>query len=604
VNRTYLQFSGGEGHSNVATRSKDATAQRGAQCAAQGSPRVQWALRLLAIGLGALHAWTAAVQQSMSEDGISYLDMGDAYLRGDWSMAINSVWSPLYAWVLGLAMKVLQPSMAWEFPVVHAVNFAIYLFALISFEFFWRQLRANRSNGSLQIRDKEVGFPEWAWMSIGYALFIWTSLSLIKIWAVTPDMLTAGLIYIAATLLLAITNGNAGWRTSFTFGVVLGLGYLAKAVMFPLAFLFLVVGLFVAGECRTALPRMFAAFIAFLLIAAPYVTALSITKGHLTFSEAGKLTYLRSVNGVAYPHWRAGTTSDMGTPLHPARQIFHAPAVFEFATPVGGTYPLSYDPSYWYEGVEPRLDLRKQAANLIESGQFYFDLLVRQQGGMTAIVLLFSLAAGGFWRGRRWLNAECALLVVSLAAFVLYAVVYVEGRYIGAFVVLFWAGLLSRLRLADSHFSQGLFRAGGAILVLFVSINILSFNLEGASKVLGLQSRQPVASSQSAVPQYRPVELAETVLEMGLRPGDEIAFIGYSFGAFFARLARLRIIAEIPYSEADRFWQADHSTRVEVLDAIRGTGAKALIAESLPPGVSAHNWKRIGESRHFLYRLT
>src|SRR5262245_29254056 len=75
--------------------------------------------RMLAVTLGGLHAWTAATQQSMNEDGISYLDMGDAYLRGDWNMAVNTVWSPLYSWILGGTMKVIRPSMAWEFPVVH-----------------------------------------------------------------------------------------------------------------------------------------------------------------------------------------------------------------------------------------------------------------------------------------------------------------------------------------------------------------------------------------------------------------------------------------------------------------------------------------------------
>jgi hypothetical protein len=74
--------------------------------------------RLLAIALGALHTWAAIASYSMSEDGISYLDMGDAYLRGDWTMAVNSVWSPLYSWILGLAMRVFRPPMRWEFPVV------------------------------------------------------------------------------------------------------------------------------------------------------------------------------------------------------------------------------------------------------------------------------------------------------------------------------------------------------------------------------------------------------------------------------------------------------------------------------------------------------
>jgi hypothetical protein len=71
----------------------------------------------IAIFLGAIHAWAAVSVHAMNEDGISYLDMGDAFLRGDWSMAINTVWSPLYSWILGLTMHILKPSIRWEFPV-------------------------------------------------------------------------------------------------------------------------------------------------------------------------------------------------------------------------------------------------------------------------------------------------------------------------------------------------------------------------------------------------------------------------------------------------------------------------------------------------------
>ncbi|MBA3714787.1 MAG: hypothetical protein H0W76_20390, partial [Pyrinomonadaceae bacterium] len=62
----------------------------------------------IAIVLGALHAWHGRYE--ISPDGISYLDMGDAYWRGDFQMAINGYWSPLYSWLLGLALLVIKPS--------------------------------------------------------------------------------------------------------------------------------------------------------------------------------------------------------------------------------------------------------------------------------------------------------------------------------------------------------------------------------------------------------------------------------------------------------------------------------------------------------------
>ena len=77
----------------------------------------------LALVLGASQAW--ATRFTMNPDGISYLDMGDAYWRGDWHMAINAYFSPLYSWILGFFMKVLRPSPYWEYPLAHLVNFLI-----------------------------------------------------------------------------------------------------------------------------------------------------------------------------------------------------------------------------------------------------------------------------------------------------------------------------------------------------------------------------------------------------------------------------------------------------------------------------------------------
>ncbi|MDQ3649223.1 MAG: hypothetical protein M3458_02875, partial [Acidobacteriota bacterium] len=62
---------------------------------------------LVAIGLGLLHAWHG--RYVMASDGISYLDMGDAYWRGDFQMAVNGYWSPLYSWLLGLALLLIKP---------------------------------------------------------------------------------------------------------------------------------------------------------------------------------------------------------------------------------------------------------------------------------------------------------------------------------------------------------------------------------------------------------------------------------------------------------------------------------------------------------------
>ena len=89
----------------------------------------------------------------MQSDGVSYLDMGDAMMRGDWKMAINGIWSPLYAWLQGVALRLIKPSARWEFTVVHLVNFLIYLFVLGCFDFLLRAAVADRP----QVGDLATG---------------------------------------------------------------------------------------------------------------------------------------------------------------------------------------------------------------------------------------------------------------------------------------------------------------------------------------------------------------------------------------------------------------------------------------------------------------
>src|SRR4051812_5934630 len=88
--------------------------------------------------LGMAQAWIARFY--MNNDGPSFIDIGDAYLRQDWPAAINGLYSPLYSWLLGIAMWVVKPTPYWEFPLVHLVNLLIYLCSFGCFYFFLSSL--------------------------------------------------------------------------------------------------------------------------------------------------------------------------------------------------------------------------------------------------------------------------------------------------------------------------------------------------------------------------------------------------------------------------------------------------------------------------------
>jgi len=97
-------------------------------------PLLDRALTLASLVLAVVHTW--AGRYSMNPDGISYLDVGSSFVRHDWANALNAWWSPLYPWSLGIIVSALRPSPKWEFPLVQAFNFVLFLGALFAFRYF------------------------------------------------------------------------------------------------------------------------------------------------------------------------------------------------------------------------------------------------------------------------------------------------------------------------------------------------------------------------------------------------------------------------------------------------------------------------------------
>jgi hypothetical protein len=549
--------------------------------------KVQVLFRILALGLAALHVYAAIKSQSMNADGISYLDIGDAYFRADWVNAINPVWSPLYSWILGFANFVIQPSMQWEFPIVHLVNFALYLVALSSFEFMWTNVR------SYEVSNESIALPDVWWWTLGYLLFIWITLSLIKIWAVTPDMLMAAFLFLAAGLLAQIRAGDADRRRFFKLGLVLGLGYLSKSFMFSMAIVFLVV----AGmlQKRSWRNLVLAAGV-FLLLSLPFILLISQKKGKFTIGEAGTVTYLRYANGMPFPHWQGDPQKGIIL-LHPSRIVHQSPAVYEFDGPIGGTYPISTDPSYWYEGVAPRFDIASLIARLLASGLVYAELFFQQQGILVAcVVVLYVMQSRNYTLQEtleRW-----ALTIPAVVALGLYGTILVEGRYVGAFLLLFWADILGNLRLPNTPANGSWLRALSSIAAFGLLVNIILFNLDGFTR---LNPSWQSSLDVTEAPDAKPLAVARTLQSFGVRPGGKVGVIGYAYDSFWARLAGVRIVAELLETDADEFWRGDAALRQNVLQSFANTGVDAVVAEYVPSYANLHDWHQVEKSNYYIY---
>jgi hypothetical protein len=98
-------------------------------------------------------------------------------------------------------------------------------------------------------------------------------------------------------------------------------------------------------------------------------------------------------------------------------------------------------------------------------------------------------------------------------------------------------------------------------------------------------------------------QVAEGLNRMGVRSGDKVAFIGNSFKASWARLARVKIVAEIPIRQVANFWAADNSIKSQVIKTFVTTGAKVIVVERVPSVVSTPDWKRIGNTSYHAYML-
>jgi hypothetical protein len=581
---------------------------------------------LFAILAGASQAWVS--RDTIATDGISYLDMGDAAAHGHWGALVNGYWSPGYPAAIGLGLAAAHPAPEHEFAVMHAVNFAIFLFALASFEAFLRALIA--VNGS------QRSLPPWLLQIIGYLLFAWITLDLITVTVTSPDMFLATFVFLSTGILLRIAAGSVRWGTFVGFGGALGLGYYAKAPLFPLSFVFLVLGLIAGWKAGVPLRRSLLAVLAFAIVASPLVALLSIDKHRLTFGDSGKLNYAWYVDGASYRHWQGdplGAHSEVaprwtagpvstGTPLHATRRILDNPSVYEFDGPVAGTYPVWYDPSYWNDGIRTPFDWRQEIRKIVTNVRFLYALTLNihanQLIGNGHAYLLFSpllavvflallylaVRRGGtlaFWPAA-WMT-----VLPALAALGMYALVYCEPRHVAPFIALLYAGLFASVRIPGRAMAGRLVALAASALLLGV---LLTVSL-GVGKTIYAATRDVVrAILHQEVPTSEPWQVAQGFQQLGFGTGTRVASLDYANHdqVKWARLAHAKIVAEV-FSDAfstreDAFWNADGATKARILDAFAKAGADVIVSRRIPQNAPIPaGWQRIGSTRYFAFRI-
>jgi hypothetical protein len=128
--------------------------------------------------------------------------------------------------------------------------------------------------------------------------------------------------------------------------------------------------------------------------------------------------------------------------------------------------------------------------------------------------------------------------------------------------------------------------------------NIILFNLDGLNR---LNPSLQISSDERSNLPAKPLDVARSLRILGIKQGDKVGVLGYAYDSFWARLARVKIVAEMLESDSDNSWLKDQELQHEILDVFASTGTKAVVAENVPQRFQMRDWHRVGDSSYYIY---
>ena len=547
-----------------------------------GSIPFWWSICLTCAGILAFSA-----RHQLNPDGLSYLDLASEALHSGPSGLVNGYWSPGYPALLSLALALFHPSPAQEFPLIHFVNFLIFALTLLAFHFFLRSWILSHTDASRPTGDQEKSDI----LPFAYCSFLFFTLGYIGVEMATPDLCVAAIVFLAAGITCRLSLPCPTNKHYAALGFTLGLGYYAKAAVFPLGLFFLAALLFYppSHQVPRQRVRLLLSLMVFLLMAAPLVSVLSIRVGRLSFGQSGRITYAVYATGLPkYVRWASGSPGVYGTPEQPPRILMEKPLILDFDSPIKGTLPFWYDPSYWYAGARVRFNLRQQIATLKESWKAYRAILFQSGVFLSGAVILCILIA--FDKGLSNLPLRDSWLVTwPLAAMLMYALVHVDTRFIGAYFVLLWLAI----------YGAFMFRLNRRVVVAIyatVAGTVMILFMVGMAEASARIASDLVRPTQ---PDY--VIVGERLHNLGLQSGDRLAVVTDSLAPYYARYARLRVVAQIP--DTDEFWKLSDPQLKAVADCLSRIGVKAIVAGNRPDSFAVGDWQDVKVSDSVLFSI-
>ena len=609
-----------------------------------GRGRARWwllAASVLILALGAVEDVYGNTDSGdvYGSDGVQYLDIARAIGRHDWKSALNPLWSQGYPMLLAGIRPWFGVGPGGDWNAIRVLNFAIFAANYAAFLYLLAGLMRRERSAPWRAGLIWVG---------GLGIFVATQICLGQVSRVNPDEIVTGCFFLACGLMVRwlVPDGSAPlekygdpsaplrsgrddgslWR-GLALGLVLGVGFIAKAVFLALGsgiLLLLIVALWMR---RRSLLPVVAAAVVFGGIVGSYGVALSGAVGHRTLGESGSINYAWHVNRLAkWVHWEGGNqpaseawpkpwiarlaqwdtrAPDFGKPIHPSAILQASPLVYGFAAPIHATYVPYYDPPYWYEGYKHLVRPRYQVIAIAKSVGDLVQVLLKQPV-FYAMVLALGLLLGsvearrGIWawvRGSWWIFAMAGFGVA------IYVPVHLEGRYLAGFLaVLAVCGLLAA---TASSVTPGAGRndrpvpgAPGLVLVVIllgVAGDLARYQVPVWRNVL--HHKSPVNNEEWRV--------GEAVRAERLAPMSQVGVVAWTANLHcdWAYIADLQITSEVADPAGmDLFW-GSAAARERTLETFRRAGAVAVFSHGKPESVNDAGWKRMGETGMWMYRF-
>jgi hypothetical protein len=460
-------------------------------------------------------AWSGAV----NADGISYMELGAQYARGDLSALANGYWSPLYPLLLGIAFLLTKrPAIDTsgavftpELRAVLATNVAIVLLATALYARLLFELDLSDASGDtddLRMARIAAAGSLWIWWIVRFSLVTTT----------TPDLLLAACLAATSTELVIAGARSSRWG-AVRMGIALAVGFWTKAAFFLVIPVAIVAYLLLVGRARArqhATPLILTAAV----LSAPLVLVQSASQGHFSFGETGRLNYGWYVDDVSHgaPVVESRAESRARRDRPGVIQMDAAPGVVLYSGEPAASFPYWYDPSRYEPASNPKLSIGRQWHTLAHNARWF-----RVVGGAFGALCLLALAISV--RRRRLTAIHLLVALPALALVALHALTHPEGRLVGSAIVcglaviLFWRG---RPRATSVRRAVVLYEAGAlACIPLLIALQL------GASDALRSQRVN--------------VGPASALIRMGVAPRSRIGLIGSPYGHYWAHQLDLRI---------------------------------------------------------------